>query len=1049
MLHRTLILIALLLGSYAALAQSSPPGLLPPTGNGSGLVVQAPGSSALRTLTSFYGNVVNVKNFAGGDGILVKGAARGGIAGTATASSTAFSSSAVTWTAADAGSIITIDGAGPGGAPLSTTIASVTDANDIVLANAASTSTPTTFATTMLTVATAQSGGGSYAPGDQITLAGGTGTPITVQVRTTTVTSATVNAAGTALSGTTGPCVLTGTTGTTANTAGRFTVNAVLVGGQISTIGTIVNAGLYSANPTSLSAEPVTGCGLTSATLTLTMGVVSTYYTNQGAYTALPSNPVSQASTTGSGTGATFNIGVTGQTGTFRYGHDDSAGIAAAMTYAASLASTQPTAVYFPPGNYLIRGTTLPTFTRVPVGIVGDGAFASNIQVDAAYSGSVFSWDEVWGGSGFAYAGTSLTRLPMNAGPDIHGISITGDRNATTRQDAFNFIDRAQYVTMDDVKVFYLNGSAIRSGQLNLTTESFYYESHFTNLTFFNDGGTNIPVIDLLTTASVQTANEDHFIGVDIYAPQGPGVVIRNNNPNTTVRSLWFIKLRVEGQENNPTGLAGDNIQIGSTTDTGAIHGVYFTNLECLSSYFNYSCLHLTASGTSTSPQGIDVQDGNFNGTNNGNPIKIDYGGAINLHINGMYSIPANIVVAASTQTNAPIVLDGGGQESTWTYSIDSSVLPFFAVGHSRYGLPTPNSIAPVVAQQADQTVNYGLTRGNLATDWQTCRFNANQVAIGTYATIAGGCNNRTTNSGCAIGGGNQNLCTGFNASIAGGANNTLGGNFSSAAGYLDTDRGNYGGQYYASGDFFAQGDAQAGHYVLRCSTNTTSACTLTASNSAIGTSNCANISVNNAAYGLRIALTAFDITNLTNGYTASWGYGSAAPHLLTRASVAATTLLDGVTTAVSPDNTRSYGTTTGVGATATADTTNACAALAFTPPTGNTATWNAVATVDTVETTFSVAAAANSITLSGTTFAGGSPSGTTVGVASVVLSSAAFKGTLSITGTNASSFQILNGTTLATNGVVGTGSYSINLVATQAGAAASPFSVPFTIVGQ
>lgn len=55
------------------------------------------------------------------------------------------------------------------------------------------------------------------------------------------------------------------------------------------------------------------------------------------------------------------------------------------------------------------------------------------------------------------------------------------------------------------------------------------------------------------------------------------------------------------------------------------------------------------------------------------------------------------------------------------------------------------------------------------------------------------------------------------------------------------------------------------------------------------------------------------------------------------------------------------------------------------------------------------------------------------------------FTGTLSLTGTDAASFQIV-GNNLETNGVVPPGAYNVSVVATQPGAAGSPLSRPFSI---
>jgi hypothetical protein len=79
------------------------------------------------------------------------------------------------------------------------------------------------------------------------------------------VLSATVNAAGSG--GTNGVAIVTGTTGT----GTKFQARGVIASGALTGPLTILNAGAYTVDPTSLTAEPVTGSSLTGATVGLTM----------------------------------------------------------------------------------------------------------------------------------------------------------------------------------------------------------------------------------------------------------------------------------------------------------------------------------------------------------------------------------------------------------------------------------------------------------------------------------------------------------------------------------------------------------------------------------------------------------------------------------------------------------------------------------------------------------------------------------------------------------------------------------------------------------
>ena len=87
------------------------------------------------------------------------------------------------------------------------------------------------------------------------------------------------------------------------------------------------------------------------------------------------------------------------------------------------------------------------------------------------------------------------------------------------------------------------------------------------------------------------------------------------------------------------------------------------------------------------------------------------------------------------------------------------------------------------------------------------------------------------------------------------------------------------------------------------------------------------------------------------------------------------------------------------------------------------------------------------SVSLSANSFAGSSPSGTVIGSIGVGTTGLCGAASLSLSGTDAAKFQIV-GTNLETNGVVAGGTYSINIIATIAGATGSPFTQPETITG-
>ena len=103
------------------------------------------------------------------------------------------------------------------------------------------------------------------------------------------------------------------------------------------------------------------------------------------------------------------------------------------------------------------------------------------------------------------------------------------------------------------------------------------------------------------------------------------------------------------------------------------------------------------------------------------------------------------------------------------------------------------NIIIQPNASGALQRDSGGDTRGAYAVDWQTDRFENNQVASGMNSVIGGGNYNRAAGQGNVIGGGNGNYTNGLESVIAGGTTNEVTGDYSSVCG---GDRNSVSGDY-------------------------------------------------------------------------------------------------------------------------------------------------------------------------------------------------------------------------------------------------------------
>jgi hypothetical protein len=146
--------------------------------------------------------------------------------------------------------------------------------------------------------------GTGYVPADTITLTGGTHSINTVlTVSTVKAITAAVNAAGSGYN--IGDTIVAA--GGTFTTAAVITVDTVDGAGAVLTAH-ISTGGSYTVRPSGFTQGSTSGVGTGATFNTLVWGVNTVSVTTPGSYTALPSSPVSQGSTSGAGTGATFTM---------------------------------------------------------------------------------------------------------------------------------------------------------------------------------------------------------------------------------------------------------------------------------------------------------------------------------------------------------------------------------------------------------------------------------------------------------------------------------------------------------------------------------------------------------------------------------------------------------------------------------------------------------------------------------------------------------------------------------------------------------------------
>jgi len=193
--------------------------------------------------------------------------------------------------------------------------------------------------------------------------------------------------------------------------------------------------------------------------------------------------------------------------------------------------------------------------------------------------------------------------------------------------------------------------------------------SQFYSLRFFNCGSAGMATVDFNSHGAGNGTSNVSVNALDIFAPHGAGVVLHSDGP--PVHALSFSKLRIEGLQNGT--ISSDLLQVGDSALNGSVSNIEFDQTELIDPYFGFAAIRFAAPGLPSAPHEVHYEGFIGGGLPNGKGVVIDAGRSLFLKLRGIHTTDVNVTVASSATVGGPIVLNGFGQESTWTRSIDAS----------------------------------------------------------------------------------------------------------------------------------------------------------------------------------------------------------------------------------------------------------------------------------------------------------------------------------------------------------------------------------------
>jgi hypothetical protein len=331
-----------------------------------------------------------------------------------------------------------------------------------------------------------------------------------------------------------------------------------------------------------------------------------------------------------------------------------------------SYSSGPPVCIYIPKGTYLFNSNPS-TFTG-PGCVIGDGPLKTIVKTGPNLTTSVFSWTDAWigaPGTAFPYNGATVNISAIRAGPILTNLSIVGNRGYA-QQTAIAFDGHEDFGLIQNVDVFYMNGSAFRTGvPAPGAADAYTRETRLVNFRAFNSGKAGAPVIDIGTLYNGgETSNSIDLLNIDVYAPFGAGIHLAPR-----VRYIEGTQIRVEGIENNPSGIQSDLIQVGDAGSAFPPVAVHFKGLTLIDPYVGFAALHLAGSD-STNAYDYDFEGSIGGGNPLGNGLQLDVGrqGFIRFAANNVSG--KELILGAAVGT---LTLEAGNNQSGWTITNNSA----------------------------------------------------------------------------------------------------------------------------------------------------------------------------------------------------------------------------------------------------------------------------------------------------------------------------------------------------------------------------------------
>ena len=216
-------------------------------------------------------------------------------------------------------------------------------------------------------------------------------------------------------------------------------------------------------------------------------------------------------------------------------------------------------------------------------------------------------------------------------------------------------------------------------------------ESQIFNVECRDSGSPENAAVEITSAGEGDASDALFCYDLKIIAPTGPGLIISNQNPKTSIRNIYFFGLMVHGKHSLAAGKVidttrGDLVTIGSRQAVGKIADIFFNGTMLNAVSPGYWSMRFDAATPANKPFNVVVEGAITSGANG---FLVKAGRSLRFQLTDIAVSGVAFAIGAPPNVGDGIRVDMNGRERSLKYDIHKDSLQFVTVPVIKTGDPS------------------------------------------------------------------------------------------------------------------------------------------------------------------------------------------------------------------------------------------------------------------------------------------------------------------------------------------------------------------------